>query len=146
MKVPYLIGHFIYNLGVRLTRIISLLLDQLGLLHLVERVITSIIFSEDYNLPTKHDRYHAYVLGQVFEPIVNLPFIEYPERSDWVNMAEYCKETNVLFQFYTVKGIMIPLTHIYFTTTVEKNIVIVIREETKIPWDMDSQRHYISNL
>ena len=54
------------------------------------------------------------MLGQVFEPIVNLPFIEYPERSEWVNMAEYCKETNVLFQFYTVKGIMIPLTHIYF--------------------------------
>ena len=79
------------------------------------------------------------MLGQVFEPIVNLPFIEYPERSEWVNMAEYCKETNVLFQFYTVKGIMIPLTHIYFTTTVEKNIVIIIREETKIPWDMDKE-------
>ena len=54
------------------------------------------------------------MLGQVFEPIVNLPFIEYPERSEWVNMAEYCKETNVLFQFYTVKGIMIPLTHITY--------------------------------
>ena len=139
MKVPYLIGHFIYNLWGAPHQDNQSIIRPARITPFGGARNHVHIFSEDYNLPTKHDRYHAYVLGQVFEPIVNLPFIEYPERSEWVNMAEYCKETNVLFQFYTVKGTMIPLTHIYFTTTVEKNIVIVIREETKIPWDMDSQ-------
>lgn len=139
MSVPYLIGHYLYNLWaapyqdnqsiVRPKRI-----TPLGGARNHVNIVT-----EDYNLPSKHERYHAYMIGQVPEDMFNFNFVEWHDRSRWYNMADLCVEQTVVFQFYTDKGIVIPLTHIYYTLTREKNLVLVIKEDLKINWDMNTE-------
>lgn len=139
MTLPYLAGHFIYNAWAAPNQ------DNQSMIRPVR--VTPFggarnhikVFREDYNLPTKKERYHAYVLGQVSEHILNLPFYEWPDKSAWTNMADYVKKTLIWFQFYTVDGLTIPLSHIYFTVTIEKNLVFVIKEDTQIEWDMNSE-------
>lgn len=142
MSVPYLVGHFIYNLWAapwqdnqtwnRLARVTPIT----GSRNYIN------VFHEEYNLPTPNDRYHAYVIGQVSEYIFNLPFVEWTDRSKWFNFADICKETNVVFQFYTNRGITVPLTHVYFTLTLDKNVLLVVKEEEGIDWKMSTEDLY----
>lgn len=139
MSVPYLIGHYLYNLWgapyqdnqsiVRPKRI-----TPFGGTRNHVKLVT-----EDYNLPTKHERYHAYMVGQVSEEVFNFHYVDWHDRSHWFNMADHCVEHTVVFQFYTEKGITIPLSHIYYTLTREKNLVLIIKEDLKLDWDMNSE-------
>lgn len=120
MSVPYLIGHYLYNLWgapyqdnqsiVRPKRI-----TPFGGTRNHVKLVT-----EDYNLPTKHERYHAYMVGQVSEEVFNFHYVDWHDRSHWFNMADHCVEHTIVFQFYTEKGITIPLSHIYYTLTRER--------------------------
>ena len=141
-SIPYMVGHFIYNLWAapwqdnqtwnRLARV-----TPFGGSRNYVKVIT-----EEYNLPSTQDRYHCYMVGQVNERIYNLPYVEWTNRSDWLNMVDVSKSTNVFFQFYTKNGIVIPLNHVFMTVTLEKNVIFVVKEDTKIPWDMNSEDLY----
>lgn len=139
MAVPYLTGHFIYNMWGAPNQ------DNQSMIR-PDRVTPFggarnyiYFFDESYHLPIKQQRFHGYVLGQVTEQIPNLKYFMWCEKSKWINMADWCKESLVVFQFYTVKGLMIPLNHIWFTLTVENNLVIVIKEDLKLDWDMNSE-------
>lgn len=139
MSVPYLIGHYLYNLWgapyqdnqsiVRPKRI-----TPFGGARNHVKLVT-----EDYNLPTEHERYHAYMVGQVSEEVFNFHYVNWHDRSHWFNMADHCVEHTVVFQFYTEKGITIPLSHIYYTLTREKNLVLIIKEDLKLEWDMNTE-------
>lgn len=139
MKTPYLVGHFIRNIWAAPWQDNQSIIrpDRITPFGGARNYVR--IFREEYNLPTKQDRYHAYHIGQVSEHILNLPFYEWVDKSKWLNVAEYCKESNVLFQFYTKKGIVIPLSNVFFTVTLEKNLVFVIRETPQLKWDMNTE-------
>ena len=134
---PHLVGHFIYNLWGAPNQDNQSIVrpDRVTPFGGARNYVS--VFREDINLPTKNERYHAYVIGQVSEHILNLPFYEWYDKTKWTNMADYCKESKMLFQFYTVKGIMIPLTHVFFTVTLNKNLIFVVKEDLSIPWDMN---------
>lgn len=142
LSTPYLVGHYIYNMwGApwqdnqtwnKLARVTPFG----GARNHVE------VFHEDYQLPTKQDRYHAYMVGQVYEDIYNLPLLEWTERSTWIPMNEYCKQTGIVFNFYTQDGINVPLSHVFFTLTVEKNVIFIVKEDLKIQWDMNNSPLY----
>ena len=140
LSTPYLVGHYIYNMWAapwqdnqtwnKLARVTPFG----GARNHVE------VFHEDYQLPTKQDRYHAYMIGQVYEDIYNLPLLEWTERSTWIPMNEYCKQTGIVFNFYIQDGINVPLSHVFFTLTVEKNVIFIVREDLKISFDAEFQK------
>lgn len=139
MSTPYLVGHYIKNLWASPNQENQYLVRPSRVTPFNGARNYVSIFKEQYTLPTKHDRYHAYVVGQIPEKTINLAAFEWWDRSDWIKLSDYCKETKMWFQFYTKNGIAVPLEHIYFTLTLEKNLVFVIKEDVKIPWDMNEE-------
>lgn len=137
--LPYLSGHFFYNIWAAPCQDNQSIIrpDRVTPFGGARNYVD--IHFESYVLPTKHDRYHAYTCGQVNENVFNLPMFQWHDRSTWVNMANYCKESKVTFQFYTKKGIIIPLSLVYMTLTLAKNVVFVIRENPLLDWDMNEE-------
>lgn len=141
--VPYIVGHYIYNLWggpwndnqaiVRPNR----LTPFGGARNDVK------ILRERYYLPTKQDRYHCYMVGQVANYTFNImPETDWLDRGYWYNLADYVRDTGIIYTFYTNSGIVIPLTHVYYTVTEEKNLVFIIKEDKTINWDMDNEHVY----
>lgn len=85
--------------------------------------------------PTPHV-YIAYALSALperwFGVTENLPAMR------WYRAADLMNQNNVLFQFYTTRGLMVPMAHIYFYKQINNNIIIAIREDKLLPDFADS--------
>lgn len=137
MAAPFLVAHYIRHIWSMPSQdnpsIIRL--ENISPVEGYRNFIT--VMSERYRLPTLHDRYFLYQLGNIKEHLLNLPVLEWEDTSTWVNMADYVRDCTIAFSFYTKTGKYIPLSLVYFTRTISNNLIFVIKEETGLGIDFN---------
>lgn len=86
------------------------------------------IFHDEFKLPTEKDDYHVYMLGG------NHPaqFTLIPTYSEWVNMKMWCAQNQLICYFYTLNGVIFPLTDIWVLREEDDNLIFAVRVNERI--------------
>lgn len=81
------------------------------------------------NLPTTNDRYHVYHIGQLYPLILGLA----PVELGWLRFSDVCKDRNLFADIYNADGIHAPLTECYYLVTEDRNLILAVKEQDRIP-------------
>lgn len=85
-------------------------------------ISTSILFKNCTKLPTRNEYYHVYMVGG------NHPFdFHFPQVcGEWIPMTTWCHNNGMNFKMYNNKGIVVPLSMIYYYCEYDGNIVFAV--------------------
>jgi len=91
-----------------------------------------------YALPEIGKKFHVYQIGQLNPELIGLR----DTNNKWLPINEVMQTQNMIFEIYTAKGVMIPRFTSYFRFTDDKNLLIAVRENKAIPWEMIDEPIY----
>ena len=139
MAAPYLIGKFFYELWASPWQDNQSIMQPKRITPLGGKRNNATIFDCDYRLPEKITKFHIYQMGQFKPDTFNLPNTHWMDMGRWVKLVDWVKQSKVTFKFYLDNGLVIPMSHIWFMVTEDKNLVFAIKEDLTLKWDMDKQ-------
>lgn len=84
-----------------------------------------------YALPEKGPRFHVYQVGQLHPLIMGL----FPKRREWITFARSCNEQKMIVDLFSSTGVEFPRTQSWFMVTEDKNLIVAIKVQPKIPVD-----------
>lgn len=89
------------------------------------------------SLPDKKSRFAVYQIGQLYPPMLGLE----NARNTWVNLATAMKDGNLMADIYTVNGVQIHRSQVWYKVTQDKDLIIAVRipEQTKISINLDTE-------
>jgi hypothetical protein len=93
---------------------------------------------ERYELPELKKRFNVYQVGQLNPELLGL----FDTKDRWVSLTEVMCKKNMIFEVYTAKGVMIPRFSCYYRFTKDRNLIIAVRENKAIPWDIVDEPIY----
>lgn len=91
-----------------------------------------------YSLPEKKKRFSVYQIGQLNPALLGL----FDTKDKWVPLHDVMRMNNMIFEVYTAKGVMFPRFNCYYRWTENRNLLIAIKENKTIPWDMINEQIY----
>lgn len=83
------------------------------------------------SLPEQNTKFHIYQIGQVYPVIIDL----FPKLNEWLKLSDACNLASVVCDLYTANGIELPRTESYYIVTDEKNVLIAVKENSKIAFN-----------
>jgi hypothetical protein len=94
-------------------------------------------------LPTRGSYYHLFQIGQI-NPILLSLMPNNPQwtREKWISLADCCTKNCMMVDIYSDKGIQIPRHEVYYLVSEEKNLIIAIKENKKIPINYSADTIY----
>lgn len=92
------------------------------------------MFRRTFELPTKADRYHVFQIGQIYPLLLGLDTV----MEEWIPFANTCNKNNLFVDIYTGNGARAPLTESYYMVTRERNVILAVREQDRIPLNLNS--------
>jgi hypothetical protein len=94
--------------------------------------------------PTKSDTYHIFQIGQLHPRYINL-FQTVPDWSleKWVKFSDCCTSQKLIVDIYTDRGINIPRCEVYYLFTRDRDLIIAVKENSKIPIDYRADDLYL---
>jgi len=100
-----------------------------------------VVLMRNYQLPTKNERYNVYQIGRIgsyFLGLLNL-------GNEWISFADCMNQerTGVYADIYTVNGIELPRSQVYYRINPDGNIIVAIKEQPKLNFDFDHDDVYI---
>lgn len=87
------------------------------------------VLMKTFALPNLTDVFHVYQIGQLY-PII-LGFL--PVKQTWINFADHCSQEHMILDVYSNKGIRYPNHLVWYRVTEDRNLIIAIAENKKIP-------------
>lgn len=100
-----------------------------------EGVYNSIkVMKREIKLPSKGELYHVFQIGQL-HPLI-LGMFQYSPvwvKEEWVTAERAICEMKFIMDVYTINGIQIPKFEIFYMFTNDRNFIIAIKENKKIP-------------
>ena len=78
-------------------------------------------------LPTEKDFYHVYGIGRNTPRRLNFDAIIGP----WISFKNLCEQNDLIADFYTDTGIMIPRTMVFVKRTINKSFIVAIRMDNR---------------
>lgn len=94
---------------------------------------------EDLVLPERKVRFHVYQIGQLSPQLLGL----FDTKDKWKRLDEAMMETNMIVDLYTEKGVMIPRFTTWYRWTEGRNLVLAVRENKIIPWNMQEEEIFM---
>ena len=96
------------------------------------------------DLPTKHERYHLFQVGNCPPVLLGLlglyrPWLE----ADWATVSEAMIGSDMLCDIYTREGVHIPRFDTYYCYNNRKDLIFAIKENSKIPINFSLDKIYI---
>lgn len=89
---------------------------------------TASVMKRNLELPTRGARYFLFQIGQL-----NPAFLGLLARSNslgdvWVQVSECCTQQKCIIDIYNETGMLLPKHEVYYTFTVENNLIVAIKE------------------
>lgn len=89
-------------------------------------------------LPESNKRFHVYHIGQLQPELLGL----FDTKDEWVSLSQAMEIENMIIELYTVNGVMIPRFTAWYKWTDERNLILAVRENESVPWDMLNESLY----
>ena len=85
-------------------------------------------------LPSSGELYHVFQIGQL-HPLLLGMFTNTPGwlRETWISVQDTVRKQKLIMDVYTVAGIQLPRFEVFYMFTQERNFIIAIKEDKKIP-------------
>lgn len=90
-------------------------------------------------LPDNFSKFHVYQIGQIFPSIMNL----LPLRLEWVNFCDCCNTQKMILDVYDANGIRYPNHLVWYKFTMDRNLIIAIAVNKKIPINLSTDDVFI---
>lgn len=88
-----------------------------------------------HKLPDSRSRFHVYQIGQIHPLLMGL---DDGVKNVWIKLSDACNTRNLMANVYTVKGLQIHRSQVWYKVTTEKDLIFAIRipEYDRIPIDL----------
>jgi hypothetical protein len=96
------------------------------------------IFWRVQPLPHKNGRFHVFQIGQLHPALMGL----FPVGSTWINLATVCNQENLIVDIYADSGGQMPRHRCWYIVTEDKNLLIAVEEQTRVPIDFNYTELY----
>lgn len=93
---------------------------------------------DEITLPTKQDYYHVYQIGQMDRRRVGA---DTPKKT-WIHLPHHCHHNSLVVDLYCSNGVQYPKCLSYLYVTEDRNIILAVRHESKIPVDLNQDPLY----
>lgn len=90
-------------------------------------------------LPDNTSYWHVYQIGQVNPTILGL----FNNTGNWTSFADVCNQQKMICDIYTNLGVQLPRMETYYMYNNDKDIIIAVRNNSKIPFDFTKDTVYI---
>lgn len=100
-----------------------------------EGVLNSVsVMKRDIKLPSSGELYHVFQVGQL-HPLMLGMFQYSPAwvREEWISAKDAICEMKFIMDIYNVHGIQLPRFEVFYMFTNDRNFIIAIKENRKIP-------------
>lgn len=87
-------------------------------------------------LPEKVTKFHVYQVGQLNPEFIGL----FPEKRRWIRIDEICNTSQMVVDIYTVDGIQIPRSCVWYRWTRRNNLIFTVKPDSKVPWDFHNEK------
>lgn len=88
-----------------------------------------------YTLPLQGTRFHVYQIGQLHPLLLGL----FPEQYRWIPFSEACNKQNLIVDLYAKTGVQLPRTECWYRWTANKNLIVAVKEQPRIPFNLDTE-------
>jgi hypothetical protein len=95
-----------------------------------------------HKMPDTRSRFHVYQIGQIHPLLVGL---DDSVKNVWIKLSDACNTRNLMANVYTVKGLQIHRSQVWYKVTTEKDLIFAIRvpEYSRIPIDLWAEDIFI---
>lgn len=100
---------------------------------------TVTVMDSTYDLPDQTHYWHVFQIGQLHPLIVNL----LPKTGEWVSFADAMASQDMIANIYTDTGIELPRFDTWYQYSTDKDLIVAIRTNTKIPIDFNNDQIYV---
>ena len=92
-------------------------------------------------MPDATSKFHVYQIGQVIPMLLGLA----KNKNVWISAAEVCKSEKLIADMYTLTGVQLHRSHVWYRVTPENNLIFAVKipDPTKIPVDLDNEDLHI---
>lgn len=84
-------------------------------------------------LPEQATRFHVYQIGQIYPALLGLLD---SDTDVWVPFSEACTKESLIVDIYNSNGIQLPRSQVWYMVTKDKDLIVAIKEQKKIPFDL----------
>lgn len=106
----------------------------------VDGAITNFkVMWRNVSLPDLTSYWHVYQIGQVHPLIVGL----FPKVNIWTSFAESCNQQKMICDVYLNSGIQLPRIETFYMYNNDKDLIIAVRNNYKIPFDFINDKVFI---
>lgn len=91
-----------------------------------------------YAMPEQTVRFHIFQIGQLHPSLLGL----FADAKSWTTIASVCGKENLLVDIYTNEGLQMPRSETWYMVTGDRNLVIAVKEQPKIPVDFNNDPLY----
>lgn len=88
----------------------------------------------DITLPLLKTRFFVYQIGQLHPSLMGL----FPVQYQWVKMSDACNQMKLIVDLYANTGVQLPRTESWYMVTADRDLIVAIQEQPKIPINMDT--------
>lgn len=92
-----------------------------------------------YSLPEKNVRFHVFTLSQLNPLILGLTSVD----REWVSFADACTNETLIADLYVASGLQFPRHQCWYYVTEDKNVLVAVKEQTRIPVDLGVEDLFI---
>lgn len=94
---------------------------------------------EDVSLPTRHDAYHLYQIGQLSPKRlgVQLPV------GQWTSLVSHCNENHLIVDLYNDNGLQYPRCLAHLRMNKDRNVLLAVKIDDRMPFDLNRDTLYV---
>lgn len=97
------------------------------------------VLNKKIDLPDVSSYWHVYQIGQLHPLIVGL----FPEDNKWISFDQACNNQKTICDIYLNSGIQLPRFNTFYMYTAERNLIVSVRKNDKIPFDFLNDKVYL---
>lgn len=90
-------------------------------------------------MPDQTSTWHVFQIGQVHPLVLGL----FPKTQTWVSFTETCNRQKMVCDIYNVEGVQIPRFESFYMHTGDRNLVVAIKRNDRIPFKFDNDKIYL---
>ena len=97
------------------------------------------VLNKKIDLPDFSSYWHVYQIGQLHPLIVGL----FPIDNKWISFDQACNNQKTICDIYLNSGIQLPRFNTFYMYTNEKNLIVAVRKNNKIPFDFLNDKVFL---
>lgn len=97
------------------------------------------ILQKKVELPDKTSYWNLYQIGQLHPLIMGM----FPKSNTWISFDQTCNTQKMICDIYVNSGIQLPRFETYYTYTNDRDLVIAVKRNVRIPFDFLNDKIFV---